>query len=225
MVPPGRGGRWRRFKTHLKGRVRWWVTGSQIVHWDEGDERLTWDYPTYPVVRTMRAYQGEPGQMHIGRYSGFHYTALLVPGGLHHTDWVGTLHANVDERGDWELYPDSVYGKGPITIGSDVYVGYEALILSGVTIGDGAVIAARAVVTKDVEPYSIVAGNPGEHVRYRFDEPIREALLRIRWWDWSEAKVTAHKHQINSPEVKEFVATHDPELGPPTCEVCRSGPA
>lgn len=225
MIPPGRGTRMQRLKTRIKFQVRAWITGHQIVHWDEGDDRLTWDYPTYPVVRTMRAYAGEPGEMHIGKYSGFHYTALLIPGGLHHTDWVGTLHASVDENGGWDLYPDSVYGKGPITIGNDVYVGYEAIILSGVTLGDGAVVAARTVVSKDVEPYSIVAGNPGAHVRYRFDEPTREGMLRIKWWDWSEAKVHAHRHQISSPEVKEFVANHDPELGEPSCEVCRTGPA
>ena len=83
-------------------------------------------------------------------------------------------------------------------------------------------IAARAVVTKDVEPYSIMVGNPAQHVRYRFDEPTREALLRIKWWDWADAKVAAHRDQISSPEVKEFVAGHDPELGEPSCEVCRS---
>ena len=222
MRPPARGTFRERLNTRLRRKVRAWITGHQIVHWDEGDERLTWDYPTYPIVRTMRAYPGEPGEMHIGKYTGFHYTALLIPGGQHHMDWVGTLHAHVDEHGNWVNDHDAVFSKGPIVIGNDCYVGYEAIISSGVTLGDGAVVAARAMVTRDVEPYSIVAGNPARHVRYRFDEPTREALLRIRWWDWPDATVAAHKSQINSPEVAAFVAAHDPELGPPSCEVCRS---
>ena len=224
VVPPGRGNFRQRLKTRIKWHVRAWITGHQIVHWDEGDDRLTWDYPTYPMIRTMRAYHGEPGEMRIGKYCAIHYSALLIPGGLHHTDWVGTAHAHVDENGDWVLKDGAVYGKGPILIGNDVYIGYEAVILSGVTIGDGAVIAARAVITKDVEPYSIMVGNPGEHVRHRFDEPTREALLRIKWWDWSVAKVAAHEAQIHSPHVEEFVARHDPQLGV-SCDVCSSGPA
>ena len=225
LVPPGRGNLRQRLKTRVKFHVRAWITGHQIMHWDEGDPRLTWDHPSYPITRSMRAYKDEPGEMHVGKYSALHYTCTLLPGGLHHTDWVGTLHAHVDENGDWVLAEGAVYGKGPIIIGNDVYVGFESIVLSGVTIGDGAVIAARSVITKDVEPYSITAGNPAQHVRYRFDEPTREALLRIKWWDWSTSKVAAHSAQINSPEVKKFVADHDPELGEPTCEVCRSGPA
>ena len=69
---------------------------------------------------------------------------------------------------------------GPVVIGNDVWIGREALILSGVTIGDGAVIGARAVVTRDIAPYSIVAGNPARHLKYRFPEDIVEALLRLR---------------------------------------------
>lgn len=218
--PTARGNLRERLKTRLRSKVRAWITGHQIMYWDEGDPRLTWDYPTYPIVRTMRAFGGEGGEMHIGKYCGFHYSALLIPGGLHHTDWVGTLHAHV-ENGEWVFHDGSVFSKGPIIIGNDCYVGFEALVTSGVTIGDGAVIAARAVVTKSVEPYSIMAGNPARHVRYRFDEPTREALLRIKWWDWSDEKVAAHRHQISSPRVAEFVAGHDPALGAPTCDVCR----
>ena len=220
-VPSARGNLRDRLKTRLRSKVRAWITGHQIVHWDEGDPRLTWDHPAYPIVRTMRAYPGEPGEMHVGRYTALHYSATLIPGSLHHTDWVGTMHAHVDENGDWVFHDGSVFSKGPIIIGCDVYVGFEAVVTSGVTIGDGAIIAARAVVTKDVEPYSVVAGNPGRHVKYRFDGPTREALLRIKWWDWPDAKVAAHRHQISSPHVKEFVEAHDPKLGAPSCELCR----
>lgn len=78
--------------------------------------------------------------------------------------------------------------KGPIEIGSDVWIASDTKILSDVTIGDGAVIAADSVVVDDVEPYSIVAGNPATHKKYRFDPDTIEALQEIAWWDWSEEK-------------------------------------
>ena len=74
--------------------------------------------------------------------------------------------------------------KGDIVIGSDVWVGYEALILSGVTVGDGAIIGSRAVVTKDVPPYTIVGGVPAKSIRRRFDGAVTERLEKLRWWDW-----------------------------------------
>lgn len=79
--------------------------------------------------------------------------------------------------------------KGDIVIGNDVWIGYEAVILAGVRIGDGAVIAARAVVTRDVPPYTIVGGVPARTIRPRFDERTIARLLELRWWDWPEEKI------------------------------------
>ena len=79
--------------------------------------------------------------------------------------------------------------KGDIIIGNDVWIGYEALILSGVTIGDGAIIGARAVVTKDVPPYTIVGGVPASPLRKRFSERTIAGLLDLKWWDWPEEKI------------------------------------
>ena len=91
--------------------------------------------------------------------------------------------------------------KGDIVIGNDVWIGYEAVILSGVTVGDGAVIGARAVVTKDVEPYTIVVGVPAKPIRKRFDDDVIARLLRLRWWDWDEAKIRAHIADIQSGDI------------------------
>lgn len=79
--------------------------------------------------------------------------------------------------------------KGDIVIGSDVWIGYEAVILAGVTVGHGAVIGTRAVVTKDVPPYTIVGGVPAKPIRKRFADDVVEKLLGLRWWDWPAEKI------------------------------------
>ncbi|MEA4863577.1 MAG: CatB-related O-acetyltransferase [Victivallaceae bacterium] len=81
--------------------------------------------------------------------------------------------------------------KGGIEIGSDVWIGFEAVILAGVKIGDGAIIGARAVVTRDVPPYTIVGGVPAKPIRKRFPDEAVEKLLKLRWWDWPPEKVKA----------------------------------
>lgn len=79
--------------------------------------------------------------------------------------------------------------KGDIIIDNDVWIGYEAVIMAGVHIGDGAVIAARAVVTKDVPPYTIVGGTPARKIRMRFEEETIARLQQIQWWNWSVEKI------------------------------------
>ena len=91
--------------------------------------------------------------------------------------------------------------KGDIVIGSDVWIGYEAVILSGVHIGDGAVIGARAVVTKDVEPYTIVGGVPARPIRPRFSEDVTARLLELRWWDWDEERLRLALPAIRSGDI------------------------
>ena len=79
--------------------------------------------------------------------------------------------------------------KGDIVIGNDVWIGYEAVVMAGVTIGDGAVIGARAVVTRDVPPYTIVGGVPAKEIRKRFPDETIGKFLKLRWWDWPEEKI------------------------------------
>lgn len=88
--------------------------------------------------------------------------------------------------------------KGNIVIGNDVWIGYEAVIMAGVTIGDGAIIGTRALVTKDVPPYTIVGGLPAKPIRKRFDDETISALLKIKWWNWSTDKI-AHNIKILKP--------------------------
>lgn len=101
---------------------------------------------------------------------------------LFYEEW-GLDKANVTDAWD---------NKGDIIIGNDVWIGYEAVIMAGVHIGDGAIVAARAVVTKDVPPYTIVGGTPAREIRKRFDEATTERLLRLKWWDWPAEKIKRH---------------------------------
>jgi virginiamycin A acetyltransferase len=94
--------------------------------------------------------------------------------------------------GEWEgvgKVTEAWDHKGDIVIGNDVWIGYEAVVLAGVHVGDGAVVASRSVVTADVPPYAVVGGMPARLIRMRFDEETVELLQRIRWWDWDGAKV------------------------------------
>ena len=91
--------------------------------------------------------------------------------------------------------------KGDIVIGNDVWIGYEAVILAGVTIGDGAVIGARAVVTKDIPPYTIVVGVPAKPIRKRFSQETIDLLLKIKWWNWPEERIRQHIAEIQSGRI------------------------
>lgn len=88
--------------------------------------------------------------------------------------------------------------KGDIVIGNDVWIGYEAVILAGVTVGDGAVIGARAVVTKDVPPYTIVGGVPAKQIRKRFPKETISELLALKWWDWPKERIAQNISAIQS---------------------------
>lgn len=88
-----------------------------------------------------------------------------------------------------EKVTDSWDNKGDIVIGNDVWIGYEAVIMAGVTIGDGAIIGTRAVVTKDVPPYTIAGGVPARLIRKRFPDVTISELLKIRWWDWPRERI------------------------------------
>lgn len=96
---------------------------------------------------------------------------------------------------------DAWDNKGDIVIGNDVWIGYEAVILAGVTIGDGAVVGARAVVTRDVPPYTIVGGVPARPIRKRFSEAAISALLEMRWWDWPRERIARNLPAIQSGRV------------------------
>lgn len=111
---------------------------------------------------------------------------------------------------EWELEKSNITtawnNKGDIVIGNDVWIGYETVIMAGVHIGDGAIIAARAVVTKDVPPYTIVGGTPAKEIRKRFDTEVIQQLLKLKWWDWSTNKIRQCLPHIAEGKLDELLA-------------------
>lgn len=111
---------------------------------------------------------------------------------------------------EWELEKSNITtawdNKGDIVIGNDVWIGYEAVIMAGVHIGDGAIIAARAVVTKDVPPYIIVGGTPAKEIRKRFDAEVIQQLLMLKWWDWSTDEIRQCLPYIAEGKLNELLA-------------------
>lgn len=140
-----------------------------------------------PVLR----WWGEKARLIIGRYCSIADGTTIFLGGNHRTDWVTTYPFSA-LAGRWPE-AKSIVGhpatKGDVVIGNDVWLGGQCVIMSGVTIGDGAVVAARAVVTKDVAPYAIVGGNPAKVIGSRFPPEQVARLLALRWWDWPDDTV------------------------------------
>ncbi|RVT87188.1 CatB-related O-acetyltransferase [Rhodobacteraceae bacterium CCMM004] len=110
-----------------------------------------------------------------------------------------------DEGFDPETWVEG--NRGDTTVGGDVWIGTEAMVMPGVTIGAGAVVAARSVVTRDVRPYAIVAGNPAREVRRRFDDATVDRLLAIAWWDWDAPRITAALPAIRSGDIAALEAS------------------
>lgn len=106
------------------------------------------------------------------------------------------------EEWNEELKPKDAWdNKGDIVIGNDVWIGYEAVIMSGVKIGDGAVIGTRAVVANDVPPYAIVGGVPAKVIKKRFSNNIISKLLKIKWWNWEYEKIQSNIQYIQSGKI------------------------
>ena len=117
----------------------------------------------------------------------------------------------------WEnaMEGKSYPNKGDLVIGNDVWIGYNATIMSGIVIGDGAIIATNATVTKDVAPYTIVGGNPAKEIRKRFDEDTIKKLLAIQWWNWDIATISKNVQALTGGNLSEldFPTRRDKILG------------
>jgi virginiamycin A acetyltransferase len=138
----------------------------------------------------------------FGKFCAIAAETRFIMTGDHKLNAISTYPFPIFQCGWEEAYSiDDLPVKGDILVGNDVWFGYDSLVKNGVTIGDGAIIAARAVVVKDVPPYAIIAGNPAKVVKMRFDEKTVERLLRISWWNWDIEKINKHLKLISSLDV------------------------
>ncbi len=148
---------------------------------------------------------GEGANLIIGKFCSIASDVKIFIGGNHRTDWITTypfprMHEWPEVLGI-KGHPST---KGDVVIGDDVWIANGATILSGVKIGSGAVIAGQAVVTKDVEPYCIVAGNPAKFIKKRFDDDSINKLLKIKWWDWPIEKIKQNVEILCSNDIKKL---------------------
>jgi acetyltransferase-like isoleucine patch superfamily enzyme len=150
---------------------------------------------------------GEPYTLKVGKFCSLADNITVYTGGNHPHNWVttypfGHVHKNIFTTFDGKGCP---YSNGNVTIGNDVWIGSNSTIMSGITVGDGAVIATNSHVVKNVEPYSIVGGNPAKLIKYRFSPEQIQKLLKIKWWNWSIEKINQFVPLLCNERIDEFI--------------------
>lgn len=174
-----------------------------------GDYTMYNDFVNDPTLfeknNVLYHYEINHDKLIIGKFCSIACDACFILNSANHTLKSLSTYPFPLFFEEWELDRKNVTrswdNKGDIVIGNDVWIGYEAIILSGVTIGDGAIIASRAVVTEDVLPYTIVGGVPAKAIRKRFSEQTISHLLKIKWWDWTKERITQNIDAIQSGDI------------------------
>ena len=175
------------------------VTSEKI----EVGDYTYYDDPHEPTAWEERnvLYAYGPERLVIGRYCALAEGVRFVMGGANHAIHGPSTFPFGIFGGDWADTMDLVMSapsRGDTVVGNDVWLGYRAVVMPGVTIGDGAIVAAGSVVTADVRPYAIAGGNPARELRRRYDDADVDRLLRAAWWDWPVELVTHHARTIMS---------------------------
>lgn len=152
-------------------------------------------------------YYQQGTQLFMGNFCSIAGNVKIYLGGNHNLDRVTTFpfgHRNTDIFNNCNAkgHPAT---KGDVIIGNDVWVASYTTIMSGVTIGDGAVIANNSHVVKNVEPYSLVGGNPAKFIKYRFTEEQIKKLLEIKWWDWTDEKINVFAPLLCDSDIDKFI--------------------
>lgn len=154
-------------------------------------------------VRYLNPDRDDVDRLIIGAFCSIGSGAVFMMAGNqgHRTDWISTFPFFYMENEHFTDAADGFVRSGDTVIGNDVWIGSEAMIMAGITIGDGAIIASRAVVTKDVAPYEIVGSNPAKHIRFRFEPEQIEKLLEMQWWHWRDSQLKGAMKLLTSGDI------------------------
>jgi len=160
----------------------------------------------FETKNVLYHYSFSPEKLIIGKFCSLARKTTFIMHGNHKIDGFSSFPFGIFGHG-WEQDnpPSDFPNKGDTVVGNDVWFGYDCTILSGITIGDGAIIGAKAVVTKDVPPYTIVGGNPATIIRTRFDQATIDTLLKIRWWDWDAEKISRNIKAIIGTDLQRLL--------------------
>lgn len=180
-----------------------------------GDYTVYNDFTADPALfeknNVLYHYPVNNDRLIIGKFSSIACGAKFIFNCANHTLKSLSTYTFPLFYDEWGLEKGDVAGawdnKGDIVIGNDVWIGYEAIIMAGVTIGDGAIVGARAVVTKDIPPYTIVGGVPARKIRLRFDEETVLKLLGLQWWDWPVEKIRQSLPSIMNGDLEALLQT------------------
>jgi virginiamycin A acetyltransferase len=173
---------------------------GEYTYYDDPDDALAFE-------RKAVLYAYGPERLIIGRYCAIASGVRFVMPGANHADLGPSTFPFGIFGPPWDVTMDLVMGapsRGDTVVGNDVWLGYQALVLPGVTIGHGAVVAAASVVASDVPPYAIVGGNPARVIRQRYGDEDVKRLLRAAWWDWPVELVTENARTIMSGTPEEL---------------------
>ena len=154
---------------------------------------------TYGIPEVLQ-WAGQ-GSLEIGSFCSISSNVVILTGGNHRMDWTSTFPFS-DFGASFPLaagIPGHPQTRGPVVIGNDVWIGHGAKILSGVTVGDGAVVGASSVVACNVPPYGVVSGNPATVRRSRFPPETVERLLALKWWEWPDSVISRHVELLMQP--------------------------
>ena len=199
------------------------ITNPNII---VGDYTMYNDFVSDPVLfetnNVLYHYPVNHDRLIIGKFCSIACGAKFLFTSANHTMKSLSTYPFPIFFEEWELDKKNVASawdnKGDLVIGNDVWIGYEAVILSGVQIGDGAIIGARAVVTKDVPPYTVVGGVPAKEIKKRFDPKTTLTLQKIEWWNWPVEKIRQFLPQIMNGEVDALSLSNDSRLVDARCE-------
>jgi acetyltransferase-like isoleucine patch superfamily enzyme len=166
-------------------------------------------YGKYTYGKPLIRYGNNNAKLIVGNFCSIAENVSVWLGGNHRNDWVttypfGHINETIFNKYNGEGHPST---KGDVIIGNDIWISSNVTIMSGITIGDGAIIARNSHVVKNIEPYSIVGGNPAKFIKFRFSNEQIEKLLKIKWWFWDDEKINNFTPLLCNTDIDNFIKT------------------